>query len=326
MNRVVSIVSQISQSQDILVVGHIMPDGDDISSVASLILGLKQLGKNCLGSIDYAIPEYYRVFAGVNELKPYEAVKDFVPELVIVVDSSSPDRVGRFQAMLSQYKTVVIDHHATNTLFGDTNWVDASYAATAQMVYTLNKALGVVYDEEIATTNFLGIATDSGFFRFSNTDERVFKDAAELVQHGAKPYFVASTILENKRPEQVKLYCTMVNHMVVEGQLVYSWLSYEDYLENNCVEDDSTGFVGEMRSLKDIEVAILINEFPKGEIHVSLRSKNWLDVSKVASILGGGGHARAAGCSFKNTQLENVLTEVVGLVKDFLRGKSGEIS
>lgn len=320
MNKITSIVSQVNDSQDILIVGHVMPDGDDISSVVSLTLGLKQLGKNCFGAIDYTIPDYYKAFTGVDELRSYEDISDFVPQLIIVLDSSSPDRVGRFQAMLSEHKTIVIDHHATNTLFGDTNWVDTSYAATAQMVYTLNKALGVVYDADLATTNLVGIATDSGFFRFSNTDERVFKDAAELVQLGAKPYFIATTILENKKPEQMKLYCTMVNHMILENSLVYSWLSYEDYIQNNCVDDDSTGFVGEMRALKDVEVAILVTEFPKNEIHVSLRSKNWLDVSKIASILGGGGHARAAGCSFKGAKLEDVLNEVVSLTEGFLQG------
>lgn len=320
MNKIASIVSQINQTQDILVIGHVMPDGDDISSVTSLTLGLKQLGKNCFGSIDYSIPEYYKVFAGVNELKAYEDLCDFVPQIIIVVDSSSPDRVGRFQTMLSKYRTIVIDHHATNTLFGDINWIDVSAAATAQMVYDLNKALGVLYDAELATTNLVGIATDSGFFRFSNTSERVFRDAAELVQLGAKPYFVASAILENRRPEQMRLYCLMVNHMTVEDRMAYSWISYEDYLKYNCVDDDSTGFIGEMRALKDIEVAILVTEFPKGEIHVSFRSKNWLDVSKIASTLGGGGHARAAGCSFKNAQIESVLTEVVNLTRDFLQG------
>lgn len=320
MNEIAKIASQIIDLQDILIVGHVMPDGDDISSVASLTLGLKQLGKNCFGAIDYKIPDYYKVFAGVNEIKSYEEVFNFVPQLIVVLDSSSPDRVGRFEPMLSNHRTIVIDHHATNTLFGDINWVDTSYAATAQMVYTLSKVLGITYDSELATTNLMGMATDSGFFRFSNTDERLFKDAAELVRFGAKPYFIATTILENKRPEQMKLYCTMINHMILEDSLVYSWLSYEDYLENNCVEDDSTGFVGEMRALKDVEVAILFTEFPKNEIHVSFRSKNWFDVSRVASILGGGGHARAAGCSFKKAELEDVLNEVVSLTKDFLQG------
>jgi len=329
MSKIKSILSQVTESQNILILGHVMPDGDDISSVASLTLGLKQLDKNCLGAIDSPIPEYYKVFHGVDQLISYEEYSDFSPDLVVVLDCSSPDRVGRFESMLSQCKTIVIDHHATNTFFGGTNWVDSSYAATAQMVYTLNKALGVVYDSRLATVNYLGMATDTGFFRFSNTDERVFKDAAELVKLGAKPHFVATTILENKRIEQLKLFCVMVDHMIVEDSLAYSWLSYENYVENGCADDDSTGFVGEMRSLRNIEVAILVTEYPKDEVHVSLRSKNWFDVSKVAAVLGGGGHARAAGCSFKNTRLEKVLNEVVNAVKDHLwgeRSETGEIS
>ncbi|MEJ5230454.1 MAG: DHHA1 domain-containing protein, partial [Pseudothermotoga sp.] len=119
-------------------------------------------------------------------------------------------------------------------------------------------------------------------------------------------------------------FCVMVDHMIVENSLAYSWLSYEDYIENNCTDDDSTGFVGEMRSLRDVEVAILVTEYPKGEVHVSLRSKNWFDVSKVATVLGGGGHARAAGCSFKNTRLDKVLTEVIDTVKDHFWGEQSE--
>ncbi|MEJ5228410.1 MAG: DHH family phosphoesterase, partial [Pseudothermotoga sp.] len=199
MNKITSILSQINESQNILVLGHVMPDGDDISSVASLTMALRQLHKDSIGAIDSSIPEYYHVFYGVDQLISYEEYSDFSPDLIAVLDCSSPDRVGRFDSLLTQYKTVVIDHHATNTLFGGTNWVDSSYAATAQMVYTLNKALGVVYDSQLATVNYLGMATDTGFFRFSNTDERVFQDAAELVKMGAKPHFVATTILENKR-------------------------------------------------------------------------------------------------------------------------------
>jgi len=85
-------------------------------------------------------------------------------------------------------------------MFGDLNFVDVTSASTAQIVYNMNKAMGVVYDPELATTNYLGLATDTGFFKYSNTDANVLKIAAELVELGAKPYFVASVILENKTP------------------------------------------------------------------------------------------------------------------------------
>jgi len=325
MTKFLSVISQLISEDNILVLGHVMPDGDDISSVASLAEGLRRLGKKVRAAIDDQIPWYYKLFFAVDSIESFEQLQDFHPDLIVVVDCSSPDRVGRFQHLLKNSKTIVIDHHETNSMFGDLNFVDVTSASTAQIVYNMNKAMGVVYDPELATTNYLGLATDTGFFKYSNTDANVLKIAAELVELGAKPYFVASVILENKTPQQFKLLAKMIEHMKIEGELVYSWLSYEDYLSLGCNEDDSSGFVSELRSMKDIEVAILFTEFPKGEIHVSFRSKQWLNVSKIASALGGGGHARAAGCSYKNVELEKVIDEVLSLTREAMVGGRHEV-
>ncbi|AJC74555.1 phosphoesterase [Pseudothermotoga hypogea DSM 11164 = NBRC 106472] len=325
MTKFLSVISQLISEDNILVLGHVMPDGDDISSVASLAEGLRRLGKKVRAAIDDQIPWYYKLFFAVDSIESFEQLQDFHPDLIVVVDCSSPDRVGRFQHLLKNSKTIVIDHHETNSMFGDLNFVDVTSASTAQIVYNMNKAMGVVYDPELATTNYLGIATDTGFFKYSNTDANVLKIAAELVELGAKPYFVASVILENKTPQQFKLLAKMIEHMKIEGELVYSWLSYEDYLSLGCNEDDSSGFVSELRSMKDIEVAILFTEFPKGEVHVSFRSKQWLNVSKIASALGGGGHARAAGCSYKNVELEKVIDEVLSLTREAMVGGRHEV-
>ncbi|MBC7116355.1 MAG: bifunctional oligoribonuclease/PAP phosphatase NrnA [Pseudothermotoga sp.] len=325
MTKFLSVISQLVSEDNILVLGHVMPDGDDISSVASLAEGLRRLGKKVRAAIDDQIPWYYKLFFAVDSIESFEQLQDFHPDLIVVVDCSSPDRVGRFQNLLKNSKTIVIDHHETNLMFGDLNLVDATSASTAQIVYNMNKAMGVVYDSQLATTNYLGIATDTGFFKYSNTDATVLKIAAELVELGAKPYFVASVILENKTPQQFKLLAKMIEHMKVEGELVYSWLSYEDYLSLGCNEDDSSGFVSELRSMKDIEVAILFTEFPRGEVHVSFRSKQWLNVSKIASALGGGGHARAAGCSYKNAELEKVIDEVLSLTREAMVGGRHEV-
>ncbi|AEH51017.1 DHH family phosphoesterase [Pseudothermotoga thermarum] len=317
-----SLISKLTDSQRILIVGHIMPDGDDISSVVSLTLGLQQLGKSVLGAIDDKIPPEYLVFPGVKDLIDYEKFLDlkFSPDVVVVLDCSSPDRVGRFVKILPEHTIVVIDHHATNGFFGDINWVDSTYAATAQMVFHLNKVLGIEYNEELATINFVGLATDSGFFRYSNTTSNLLKDAAELVEMGAKPHFVASTILENKTLNQFLLLSKMIDKIKVEKGLAYSVLTFEDYLSCGCTDQDSSGFVSEIRSLKNVEVAVLVMEYPKNRVHVSLRSKNYVDVSKIAATLGGGGHARAAGCSFENADPWQVLKEVLTLVREAMGG------
>lgn len=324
MTKFCSVISEILSKDNILVVGHVMPDGDDISSVASLSEGLRRIGKNVRAGIDGTVPSYYKLFFAVDSIEPFEKLHDFQPDLIVVLDCSSPDRVGRFQDVLKKTRSIVVDHHETNLMFGDLNLIDVKSASTAQMVYNMNKAMGIVYDPDLATTNYLGIATDTGFFKYSNTDANVLKIAAELVELGAKPHFVASVILENKTPEQLKLFARMVEHMVLEGKMVYSWLSYEDYLSLGCVEDDSSGFVSELRAIRDIEVAILFTEYPKGEVHVSFRSKQWLNVSKIAAVLGGGGHARAAGCSYKNVELEKVMDEVLRSTREALVGSENE--
>lgn len=321
-NEFLNIVGLINESKKILVVGHIMPDGDDISSVLSLGMGLQKLDKDVSIAIDWKIPNYFSEIEEVKLIKSFEEMKDFTPDLMVVVDTSSPDRIGRFSEKLNEVKSIVIDHHATNLYFGNFNWVDPSFGAAAQMVLRLNKALGIKYDEKLAHINLMGIETDTGFFRYSNADERVFRDAAELVSLGASPDKIAKMILENKRLEQFQLLSRMIEKLKLEceGMLAYSYLSHEDYGAFNCTEEDSGGFVSEIRSIKNVEVAVFLSEYEKNEIHVSFRSKEWFDVSKVAVALGGGGHPRAAGASLKGN-IEEIVKEVVKITKAALESE-----
>lgn len=317
MNReFLNIVAKINNSDKILVVGHIMPDGDDISSVLSATLGLKSIGKEVLAGIDWRIPWYFYQLPEVNEIHTFDEIKKFYmngfdPDIILILDASSPDRVGRFQEFFDGHEICVVDHHGTNTFFGTYNWVDTKFGSTAQMVFRINTELGVQYNERMATINLMGIATDTGFFRYSNADEIAFSDATKLVSYGGKMHLV-SRIFENKRLEQFKLFSVMIEHMKIEleGQMVYSYLSKEDYENNNCTEDDSGGFVGELRSIEGIELAIFLSEYEDGEIHVSFRSRDWFDCSKLAVLLGGGGHPRAAGCTLKGN-LDSIVEEVI---------------
>jgi phosphoesterase RecJ-like protein len=318
------IVKVLSQHDRILVVGHIMPDGDCVSSVLSLTLGLEKLGKEVKAAVDYKIPYVFEKFPYIDKI---EENPNFDPELLVVVDASSPDRIGKFQDLLDKVPSVVIDHHSTNTNFGNWNWVDPSFAATAQMIFRINMALGVEYDSNLATLNYLGIATDTGFFRHSNADVRVFEDAYKLVKMGADAHFVAKEILENKRFEQFKLFAEVLERLQLleNGKIAYSYIDYDTYLRHNCTDEDSAGFVGELRSIRGVEVAVLFMEFPRGKIHVSMRSKDWFNVNEVAFELGGGGHPRAAGVTFEGKKIEEVIPRVINhLLKKFKEGVESE--
>lgn len=309
------IAELIEQVNSVVVLGHVMPDGDCVSSVLTLSVGLERLGKVVEAVIDSKIPY---VFERIPFVQKISSEMEISPELLIVVDTSSPDRLGRYVTLVERIPTIVVDHHLTNSYFGWRNWIDPSFAATAQMVFRLNKLLGVPYDPDLATVNYLGIATDTGFFRNSNTDVRVFEDVYELSKLGANAHLVAKELLENKRFEQYKLFAEVLNRLqtVLDGRIAYSFIDYETYERYNCTDEDSSGFVGELRALRGVEVAVLFMEYPKGRVHVSLRSKDWFDVSKVALHFGGGGHPRAAGVTLEGVKLSELMGKMLEYLKE----------
>jgi phosphoesterase RecJ-like protein len=324
IRKITSIVSCIQKANDILVVGHIMPDGDCISSVVSLSMGLEKFGKRVTPAIDWKIPANFTVFPWIDRIKDFS--NDVVePNLIIIVDASSPDRIGRFEQLLRKgIPSVVIDHHATNTYFADDCWVDPSYSSAAQMVLDLLKLMDVEYDADLALMNYIGIATDTGFFRYSNVDSSVFEAAAELVRLGADPTFVATSILETRKIEELFLERDAIDNikMLSNGRFAYSYLELEDFEKYSLTEDDFVGFVGDLRSIKSVEVALFASEASKGEAHVSLRSKSYFDVSKIAVAFGGGGHQKASGFTLRyDDNLEDALAETIEMIDSQLQQK-----
>ncbi|APT75148.1 phosphoesterase [Marinitoga sp. 1137] len=320
LRNIEAIVGEIEKAKNILVVGHIMPDGDDISSVLSMVIALERLGKNVRGVIDYEIPAYLEEFPGVKDkIKSYDCIKEFPAELIISVDASSPDRIGRVYDHFKFARSIVIDHHATNTYFGNINWVEM-YGATAQMVMRINKMLGVEYDKELATANLLGIATDTGFFKYSNTDATVFEDVAWLVGKGGDIAFISNMILENRPLEHILLYKDFLDVMKLDynNTIAYSHITLDMLKKYDIKPKDSPSFVGDLRSIKGVEVAITFTEAEENEFHVSMRSKSWFDVSKVAVHFDGGGHPRAAGFSINTDNIEKTEQEVIDTIKKLM--------
>jgi phosphoesterase RecJ-like protein len=312
------IIEEINKADTIMVAGHVMPDGDDISSVSSLVYGLTKYGKKTVGIIDDEIPEYLEEFKFVKKyIRDYECAKQNPSDLIIIVDASSPDRVGRVQELFDYRRVVVVDHHATNTKFGHINWVDSNYASTAQMVKEILEGLEVKYDSELSTMNLTGIATDTGFFRYSNTDEKVFRDAADLIEKGAELSKITNSVLENKPIENMLLLKDVVDELEFynENQIAISHVTMDMIEKYGILPKNIPPFVGDLRSLKGVEVAVMFNEHEKGIFHVSMRSKEWFDVSKIAFEMGGGGHPRAAGFS-SDKPLEELKNITVSKIKE----------
>ena len=307
------VIGRIKEGERFLVIGHIKPDGDDISSVASLTMILRKAGKIAEGCIADRIPWFFRRLAGAGSIKGVDELRGYRFDTSITVDASDLFRIGEAVELLGgDIPDITLDHHKTNKGFGKIDFCDPSYAAAAMIVYEIGKQL-VDYDPELAEATLLGIATDTGFFKYANTDERVFAYAAELVRNGADIQRIASAVLEHRTVNEIKLLIDMFATLKLSlgGRLATAYVSAEMIERNGCTEDDTSGMVGEIRAIDGVEVAILFIEWPRRNVHVSFRSKEYVDVSEIAIAFRGGGHSRAAGCSLAGVELEDVMKKVI---------------
>ena len=314
--------SMITKSKLPVVCGHIMPDGDCISSVLSLSIGLWKLGIQAVPTIDWPIPSGFEGFPYVQDISDFSQDVSQT-DLLICVDSSTKDRLGRFEILIDKgLPSVVIDHHTTNTMFGEVNWVAPEFSSTAQMILRLLNFMKVDYDKELALLNYLGIATDTGFFRYSTVDETVFSDVAELVRLGADPAFVARQVLERDRVEHLYLKRDAINNLELHqsGLVAVSYLRNDSFVRYGIREDEFSGFVNDLRAIDTVEVAVFVSEDDKGNAHFSLRSKTFFDVSRVAQDFGGGGHKNAAGFTHTcNEGFHKALEELLQVIRKQLQ-------
>ncbi len=302
-------------------IGHVMPDGDAVSSVAALTMLLNRIDVDAAGCIADEVPWYFRSFPGVDRIARPKDLHGKAFDTTITVDASDLARIGDAATLLREgAPDIMVDHHATNLGFGRLNYCDPQSAATAMIVQRIAEQL-VTIDRELAQSLLLGIVTDTGFFKHANTNQQVLLSAAQLVGRGARIQPIAAAALEHRTLASTKLLAAMLNTIQVTegGQLAYGQVNAPMLEETGCTEDDTVGFVGEIHALHGVEVAILFIEAPSGQVHVSLRSKSYTDVGRVATALGGGGHPRAAGCTLKPERLEQAVEQVLAAVAEALQ-------
>jgi bifunctional oligoribonuclease and PAP phosphatase NrnA len=320
------VIESLRTGQRFLVIGHIRPDGDDVSSVASLVMILRRMGKTAEGCIADPLPNFFERLSGDGTIKGVDELRDYVYDTSITVDSSDLARIGDAVELLENgMPDITLDHHKSNVGFGTMNFCDSAYAATAMIVYEIGKQL-VEFDSALAETLLLGIATDTGFFRYTSADERVFAYAAALVRTGANIGRITQAILEHRTLDEIHLHTAMFKTLEIsaDGRLAAAYVTDEMMAATGCTDDDTAGLVGQLRAIGGVEVAIMFIESSQGTIHVSLRSKNVVDVSEIAIKFGGGGHARAAGCSVSDSKLDELMNDVIVEAEEAIKNTFSE--
>jgi phosphoesterase RecJ-like protein len=235
------------------------------------------------------------------------------------------ERIGKAASVVRQIPLVInVDHHITNTRFGDYQLVDTSACATVELVYRLIKHMGVQIDSDIATSIYTGIVTDTGSFRFCNTNRAAFTISEEMVKIGVNPYDIAKHVYGSFSLERMKLLNMALNSIEISdnGKLSMMTITQKMFDKTNTHPEDVDGFINYARRIADIKVAALILEC-NGEkerakdckkISVSLRSNGSVDVAAVAAAYGGGGHVSAAGFNVEST-LSEIKAEIFGMAE-----------
>lgn len=297
----------LAEAGRVLLFLHISPDGDTIGSSLALCHALRHLGKEawCVG-VD-PVPRIFRFLPGWDSLFVPWAEVQGEWDLGVFLDCGDRHRVGAAEPLLGRCRVSLnIDHHASNSLFGDYNWIDYQAAAVGEMTYRLIRALGVSLDPGMATCLYTSLVTDTGSFRYESTTPETHRIAAELIAAGVRPYQVTEAIFENETVARLRLLslCLGTLRLHAGGRIATLQVPLTMLAEAGAEPEDVDGLVNYARSVQGVEVGMLFREVEPGRVRVNLRSRGLVDVSEVARRFGGGGHPRAAGCTLAGTLAE----------------------
>lgn len=259
------------------------------------------------------LPAKYRILPWADELMSPEDGEMAGPfRHVLALDAADLKRLEPLtERFADDAKILNIDHHPTNTRFGTVQLIVPQAAATAQLVYYLACALDVDIDEALATCLYTGIMTDTGGFRYSNTNTEVMRIAGDLLAAGANPARLAEQFLERMTAAQLQLLQRALSRMrwELDGRVSWTYVTMEDFAETGATDADVDGLVQYTLRVEGVEVGILIRETAPERCKISFRSREPVDVALLAARFGGGGHARAAGCTVSG-RLEQVMENV----------------
>jgi bifunctional oligoribonuclease and PAP phosphatase NrnA len=298
------IVAGTAREANVLLVCHVIPDGDALGSMLAFGLGLRRLGFTSVQATfpePFEVAEPFRFLPGLDLLvRPADTVAK--PDLGISFDAASEGRLGELvPALMAAPDWIVLDHHLSNTGFGTGRLVYPDAAATAAVSADLLDALGVEFDREIATCLYVGLATDTGSFKFDATTSEVFALAARLVAAGARPAEVARQVFDTRPFAVIEMMSEVLARAELDPTaarglgLVSAYATQADLDRYRQPAHVLESFMDVVRTAAEADVACLIKPLGPGRWAVSLRSKGATDVSAVAVALGGGGHRLAAG-------------------------------
>lgn len=313
-----NIIEEIHKAEDIVILTHETPDGDAIGSSLALYGALKETGKK----VDVIIPECPETF---SFLPWHEDIKQEGKQepysLAIALDCSDIKRLNGFVKYFESAKVkIVVDHHGSNTMFGDYNFVNPASPACCQILVTLLEYLGIDINKGVGSCIATGIITDTGGFKYSTVKAETFEFIAELLNKGVNVSSIYRKVLQIISKKQFELRKIAINKMefLEEGKIAFTYITKQEQDALALNIGDHEGIVELGRDVEGVEVSIFLREQPDGSYKVSFRSNDYVDVADICLMFGGGGHPKAAGCTI-NLPLEQAKEKVISQTKLYLR-------
>ena len=326
MNTHREIAEKIALPDEMAVISHMRPDGDAVGSTLALGLALKALGKRVHMWIEDAVPERFSFLEGASLIiNPPDTLPEHV-ECVICVDCGEPKRLGDTGRSLVESApfTINIDHHETNTLYGDMNLVEGGAAACACVLVPLLDALGALITPAVAQALYVGLSTDTGSFQYGNTTAQDMRLAARLIECGVEVGDTNRRIYQEFPAGAFAVQREVLNNMVIEenGQLVHYSMPAGKCAELGVGREETKDLVDIIRVLQGARIAVIFEDVENGLIRISLRSKDpAIRVNDVAAQFGGGGHAMAAGIRVRG-KLDEVRSAILDALLSVLKNSS----
>jgi bifunctional oligoribonuclease and PAP phosphatase NrnA len=310
-----AIKQAIDDAQTVLVLTHVDPDGDAIGSLTAVGNALARMGKQVTMACDDSVPVRFR-FLPLTDKVQKGISPEAVFDLAIALDCGDESRMGRTFADLNQKPFLInIDHHVTNTSFGQINLVDGEATSTAEMLYELFVAIGVEITADIALSLLTGVVTDTLGFRIVGVTPRTMEITSALMAAGADLSLVTMLALNLKPLSTIRLWQLGLNQMKLDGGLAWTSLSYKAQQEIGFNSPSSVGLVNILANIEEAIMSAVLLEQQDGAVRVGFRCRPPYSVSEVALNLGGGGHPLAAGCTLDGP-LAKAEALVVGMCKE----------
>jgi len=293
----------IGRGQRFALTTHVNPDGDGLGSEAALAGYLKQLKKDVYIYNSNDVPANYEFLNHDGKMTVYRSEEHretlLTVDYLIILDISDWQRLRQLGADVREMsiKKICIDHHPSNEKFGEMSIVDVKASSTGEIVYDLITFCGGQFTRMMAEAIYTSILTDTGSFRFSNTNAKAFAIAAEMVRCGVKTNEIYQRVYERQSRNKVRLFAHVLNNLnfVAEGKIAWFIISLDAMESFGAKPNDTEGFADYPRVIEGVEVSVMFIEMAGGKTKVSLRSKGEYIINTVAQKLGGGGHQFAAG-------------------------------